>query len=110
MYFEELDWCRRCRDMGWEIHYLSLAQIVHHHKASAGQIAATSRIRFNRSKIRYFRKYFGGGWAAVIRLFLMVNYGWILGVETAKWVVDHRREVHRQRMRDYWQVLKSVSW
>jgi N-acetylglucosaminyl-diphospho-decaprenol L-rhamnosyltransferase len=107
MYFEELDWCRRCRAMGWEIHYLPLARIVHHHKASAGQIEAASRVRFNRSKIRYFRKHFGAGWATAIRLFMLVNYAWVLGVETAKWVVDHRRETRLDRMRAFWRASKS---
>jgi GT2 family glycosyltransferase len=107
MYFEELDWCRRCRAMGWEIHYLPLARVVHHHNASAGQIEATSRVRFNRSKIRYFRKYFGAEWATVIRLFMLVNYAWVLGVETAKWLVDPRRKRRLHRMRAYWWASKS---
>ena len=110
MYSEELDWCHRCRGAGWEIHYLPLAQVIHRHKGSAGQIPATTRVRLNRSRVLYFRKYFGMGWATVIRFFLMINYAWILAAETAKWAVGHRREARRQRMRDYWLVLKSGLW
>jgi GT2 family glycosyltransferase len=108
MYFEELDWCRRCRDTGWEIHYLPLAQVVHHHKGAVKQVATTARMRFYRSKILYFRKYFGTGWATVIRLFLLTNYTWLLTEEMAKWAIGHRREVRHQRMRAHWQVLRSV--
>jgi ribosomal protein S19 len=42
MYSEELDWCHRCRDAGWEIHYLPTAQIIHHEQASAKQVGATT--------------------------------------------------------------------
>lgn len=106
MYSEELDWCHRCRDAGWEIHYLPAARIVHHEEASARQIPATTRIRIFRSRILYFRKYFGAGWANAIRLFLLMNFACVLAEETAKWVVD-RRKTRRQRMSTYWQVLQS---
>ena len=106
MYSEELDWCHRCRYTGWEIHYLPSAQIVHHHRGSAGQTPALTWIRINRSKILYFRKYFGAGWATIIRLFLLMDFGWILTVEAAKWVIDHR-EARCQRINTYWRVLAS---
>lgn len=74
MYSDEVDWCRRCRDRGWEIYYLPTAKIIHHEKGTSRNIPMTSRARFHRSRIRYFNKYFGSGWAKVIRLFLLINY------------------------------------
>jgi N-acetylglucosaminyl-diphospho-decaprenol L-rhamnosyltransferase len=107
MYFEELDWCHRCRGAGWEIHYLPTAQIVHHHKGSTRQIAVTTLVRLNRSKILYFRKYFGTGWANAIRLFLLINYAWLIAEETAKWAIGHQRKIRLERMHAHWQVLKT---
>lgn len=107
MYFEELDWCKRCRDAGGEIHYLPKAQVIHHHGAASGQIPVTTRIYQNRSQVIYFRKYFGVMWAALIRLFLLINFGWVMVIELVKWVIDHRREKHLQRAQVYWQLLRS---
>jgi N-acetylglucosaminyl-diphospho-decaprenol L-rhamnosyltransferase len=107
MYFEEMDWCRRCRAAGWEIHYVPAAQIVHHEGKSSEQIVAARTIRFQRSKVRYFRKYYGAGWALVIRLFLLATFAFQLVEESLKWLVGHRRALRRERVAAYWQVLRS---
>jgi len=110
MYYEELDWCNRCKSAGWEIHYLPTAQVVHHHKGSANQIGSTSRIRLYRSKIQYFRKYYGAGWATIIRIFLLLNYTLVLAEEAIKWTLGHRREKRRQQIISCWQALKTGLW
>jgi N-acetylglucosaminyl-diphospho-decaprenol L-rhamnosyltransferase len=107
MYFEELDWCQRCRTAGWEIHYLPTAQIIHHEGKSSEQVITERTIRFQRSKIRYYRKYYGTGWALVIWLFLLVTFAIQLGEESLKWLVGHKRELRRARMASYWRVLRS---
>lgn len=107
MYFEELDWCRRCRMAGWEIHYLPAAEIIHHEGKSSEQVVAARTIRFQRSKIHYFRKYYGKGWGWVVRLFLLGTFAFQLVEESLKWLVGHRRPLRRERMAAYWQVLRS---
>jgi N-acetylglucosaminyl-diphospho-decaprenol L-rhamnosyltransferase len=107
MYFEELDWCRRCRAAGWEIHYLPTVEIVHHEGKSSEQVTTARMIRFQHSKIRYYRKYFGPGWSLVIRLFLLGTFAVQLAEETLKWMVGHKRALRRERMSSYWQVFKS---
>jgi N-acetylglucosaminyl-diphospho-decaprenol L-rhamnosyltransferase len=107
MYFEELDWCRRGRAAGWEIHYVPAAQVVHYEGKSSEQVVAARTIRFQRSKVHYFRKYYGAGWALVIRLFLLATFAFQLAEESLKWLVGHRRALRRERVAAYWQVLKS---
>jgi len=107
MYFEELDWCRHCRAAGWEIHYLPAAQIIHHEGKSSEQIVAARTICFQCSKIRYSRKYYGAGWAWIIRLFLLATFAFQLAEESFKWLVGHRRPLRRERMRAYTEVLRS---
>jgi GT2 family glycosyltransferase len=107
MYFEEVDWCYRCRQAGWEIHYLPMAQIIHHEHKSADKVPVATWIRLYRSRIRYFRKYFGAGWATLIQLFLLLNFAWLLAEEAAKWAVGGRQKERRQWIQTYWQVLKS---
>jgi GT2 family glycosyltransferase len=107
MYFEELDWCRRCQAAGWEVHYVPQAVVIHHEAQSSDQVPVARAIRFQRSKVRYFRKYYGPAWAHLIRFFLLCTFAFQLVEETLKWLVGHKRPLRRERMKTYWQVLRS---
>jgi N-acetylglucosaminyl-diphospho-decaprenol L-rhamnosyltransferase len=107
MYSEELDWCRRFREAGWRVVYLPTAQILHHEGKSSEQVLPARHIHFQTSKVRYFRKYHGRIIAEALRLFLLGNYMWQLGLEGAKWLVGHRRSLRAGRIAAYWQVLRS---
>ena len=107
MYSEELDWCRRFREAGWRVVYLPTAQIVHHVGKSSEQVVAARHIHFQTSKVRYFRKYHGPLVAETLRLFLLGNYVWQLGLEGTKWLLGHRRPLRAERIAAYRQVLQS---
>jgi GT2 family glycosyltransferase len=107
MYSEELDWCRRFREAGWRVVYLPTAQILHHEGKSSEQVLPARHIHFQTSKVRYFRKYHGHVAAEALRLFLLGNYVWQLGLEGAKWLAGHRRSLRAGRVAAYWQVLRS---
>ncbi len=107
MYSEELDWCRRAKMAGWQVVYFPEARVIHYGGQSSEQVKTFQIIQFNRSKIRYFRKHHGALVATLLRVFLLMNYGCQLVIETAKWMAGHKRSLRRQRMRAYWQVLIS---
>ena len=107
MYSEELDWQKRFRGAGWRVVYHGCAQVVHHHGQSSGLVAALTHIRFSRSKVRYFAKHHGVWAGRLVRLWLMGNYAYEWSVEALKWAVGHRRDLRRERMRAYAQVLRS---
>ncbi len=107
MYSEELDWCRRFREAGWRVIYLPTARIVHYEGKSSEQVVAARHIYFQTSKVRYFGKYHGRIVAETLRLFLLVNYVWQLGLEGAKWLVGHKRPLRARRVAAYCQVLRS---
>jgi len=107
MFSEELDWCKRAKDAGWRVLYVGTAQIVHHGGKSTEQIAARKHIYFHQSKLRYFRKHHGWMAAQSLRIFLLLNYVWQIGLEGAKGLGDHKRDLRRERIRAYWQVLRS---
>jgi len=106
MYSEELDWCRRFREAGWRVVYLPAAQIVHYGGKSSEQIVAARHIHFQTSKVRYVRKYHGRVAAEALRLFLLGNYVWQLGLEVAKWLLGHKRPLRAERIAAYRQVLR----
>jgi len=107
MYSEELDWCRRIKEAGWRVIYFPQACIVHHEGKSSEQALALRHISFHSSKVRYFRKYHGVWQAELLRLFLLATYVWQLAEEGAKWLLGHKRPLRAQRVRIYWQVLRS---
>jgi N-acetylglucosaminyl-diphospho-decaprenol L-rhamnosyltransferase len=107
MYSEELDWCRRIKEAGWRVVYLPAAQVVHHQGKSSDQAVAARHISFQRAKLRYFSKYHGRAAVASLRLFLLLNYAWQIGLEGVKALLGHKRAMRRQRIQVYWQVVRS---
>ncbi len=107
MYSEELDWCRRIKQAGWKIVYLPQAQVMHYVGQSSDQVVAQRHIYFQTSKVRYFRKHHGALAAGVLRIALLTMYLGQLVLEAAKGLVGHKRELRRERVRAYWQVLRS---
>jgi GT2 family glycosyltransferase len=107
MFSEELDWCRRARDAGWRVVYLGSARLTHHGGSSTDQVVARRHIHFQQSKLRYYRKYHGALVVLILRAFLLLNYAWQLALEAAKSTLGHKRDLRRQRISAYWQVLRS---
>jgi len=107
MYSEELDWCRRIKDAGYRVVYFPQAQVIHHVGKSSEQAVTARHINFQRAKLRYFRKFHGRGQTAVLRIFLLLNYLWQMGVEAAKGALGHKRPLRQQRVKAYWQVIRS---
>lgn len=107
MYSEELDWCRRIRTAGWRVVYHPAARVTHHVGKSSEQAVTARHINFQRAKLRYYRKYHGRVVAGALRLFLLAGYAWQMALEAAKGLFGSKRDLRRQRMRAYYDVLRS---
>jgi GT2 family glycosyltransferase len=107
MYSEEMDWCYRAKGLGWRVVYLPSAQVVHHEGKSSEQVLSLRHVQFQRSKVLFFKKHYGGGRGEVLRVYLLATYLWQTMVEGLKWLVGHKRPMRRQRVAAYWQVLRS---
>jgi N-acetylglucosaminyl-diphospho-decaprenol L-rhamnosyltransferase len=107
MYSEELDWCRRAANAGWRVAFLADAQVVHHEGKSSEQEVAARHIRFQTSKVRYFRKVYGTPAGELLRVSILAMFciEWVL--EAAKRLLGSRRDLRRERMAAYAQLLKS---
>jgi GT2 family glycosyltransferase len=107
MYSEELDWCKRAKDAGWRIAYDPAAEIIHYEGKSSEQAVARRDIAFFSSRVYYTQKYFGRGWAELLRWWLLATFAFQWLREGAKWLVGHKRPLRAQRMAAYRQVLRS---
>lgn len=107
MFWEELDWCKRAKLAGWGVAYLGTSKIIHHGGKSTDQAGARKHIHFQESKLRYYKKFFGGGFALLLRIFLLLNYVWQIMVEGSKALLGSKRTMRRERIQIYWQVLRS---
>jgi len=108
MYSEEVDFCKRAKDRGWQVVYLGAARIVHHGGQSTAQANARSHIHFQQSKLVYFRKHHGRRAAGILRAVIILNYVWQLAEEWLKGILGSKRELRRERVRVYRQVLRSL--
>ncbi len=107
MYSEELDWCRRIKDAGWRVVYFPQARIMHHVGKSSEQAVTARHINFQQAKLRYFRKYYGRIPTFFLRVILLLNYLGQIALEACKALLGHKRSIRRQRIRSYWQVIRS---
>ena len=59
LYFEETDWCFRCREAGWQVWYTPEATIMHLGAHSTRSDPERSSVLFARSQAYYWRKNYG---------------------------------------------------
>lgn len=79
MYLEEIDWCRRARQRGWQIWHQPAAVAIHHGGAATRQQPDAMFAQLWRSRLRYYQRFHGPGTNrlvhAVIRLGLRRRAG-----------------------------------
>ncbi len=76
MYVEEVDWCRRMRDAGWEIYLEPRAGTLHFSSRSTSQFPEEMFVALWRSRLRYFRKYHGNLYNQLIRGIMLLGMGY----------------------------------
>jgi N-acetylglucosaminyl-diphospho-decaprenol L-rhamnosyltransferase len=74
VYSDEVDFCRRLRDVGWSVLYVPSAEAVHHEQLSTGAGASRRIVEFSRNRDRYVRKHHGLVVAAVVRWLTALAY------------------------------------
>ncbi len=68
IYAEDLDWCRRCWNAGWQVVFCPEAQAIHHRGGSSVNDPVRFAVEQYRALLRYWRKHHG----IVGRLFIGV--------------------------------------
>lgn len=107
MYSEELDLGRRLRGAGWRVVYVPDAVVIHHEGKSSDQVSAARHMYFNTSKVRYYAKWFGPGWSALLRRYLLLEFRIQLWQERVKGALGSKPALRQERVAAYRQVLHS---
>ncbi len=107
MYSEETDLCMRLKPAGLRVIYVPQAWVIHFEGRSSEQAVAARHINFNRSKVLFWRKWFGPRWSEALRRYLLLEFRLQMALEAAKWLVGHKRELRRRRIAAYRDILAT---
>jgi GT2 family glycosyltransferase len=80
IFFNEVDWCLRCKRAGWSIYFTPDIEIVHYGGASTIQVGAAMAWESRRGLLTFYRKHYSGPLLWPIRTFISVvswPYAWL---------------------------------
>ncbi|MEN6520218.1 MAG: glycosyltransferase family 2 protein [Armatimonadota bacterium] len=58
IFFNEVDWCYRAKQAGWEIYFTPVAEVIHHGGSSTKQVRRVMRRESHRSLARFYKKHY----------------------------------------------------
>jgi GT2 family glycosyltransferase len=67
LYFEETDWCYRCRRAGGQVHYAPAATVTHHGGSGDSHYGERKLLLYHESLLRFCRKHYAPRRRAAIR-------------------------------------------
>lgn len=73
LYQEDVDLCKRIRQLGYDVLYVPSARIVHQKNKSADRVPEKVRLEYRKSQIHYYRKHHGLLQNLLLRLYLAVS-------------------------------------
>ena len=105
MYCEEIDWCMRIKDAGWQVYCCSQAEVVHYEAQSTAQFRDEMFIELHRSRYRLYEKHYSGSFRRAARWLVLL--GLTQRSLQARWAAGRGRldqEAVRDRLATYRQV------
>lgn len=80
IFFNEVDWCLRCKRAGWKIYFTPDVEIVHYGGASTAQVGAAMAWESRRGLLRFYAKHYRAVWHWPLRLLIAATswpYAWL---------------------------------
>lgn len=107
MYFEEIDWAYRARQLDWRVMFTPGAQIIHCGGQSASHDWARVRMLHSQSLIRYFAKHHGPASALAVRLLATAEVGLRLGYWSLGYLGrGSQRALAERQLELYWPAMR----
>jgi len=67
VYSDEVDFCKRLRDAGWQVLYVPAAEAIHHEQLATGSVPTRRIVELSRNRERYMRKHHSALSALLVR-------------------------------------------
>jgi GT2 family glycosyltransferase len=108
MYSEEVDWCYRFKEKGWKIFFYPGVEAVHLLGGSTRRVQVEMLVQMYRSRIEFFRKYYGKRSATLLKV--LVGFHCLLRIGPGVWFYFLADDPYvRQRYWAFWQLLRALS-
>ena len=107
MFSEEVDWCYRIKQQGWQILYNPAVESVHLWGGSTKQVSHDMFLELHRSKVHFFRKYYGR--LSTVLLKVILGFGCLLRIGPG--LVYYLRSSDagkRQKYQDFRDLLRAI--
>ena len=107
MYSEEIDWCYRIKQQGWQILYNPAVQAVHLWGGSSQSVRVEMLIQLYRSKVEFFRKNYGPLSATLLKF--IIGFGSLLRIGPG--MIYYLRSANadqREKHRAFRQLLQAL--
>ena len=92
IFFNEVDWCLRCKRNGWQIYFTPDVEIVHYGGASTTQVGAAMAWESRRGLLQFYSKHYRAPWFWPFRA-LIALVSW-----PHAWLQSRRRTTAKQPM------------
>ena len=89
IFFNEVDWCLRCKRAGWKIYFTPDVEIVHYGGASTMQVGAAMAWESRRGLLKFYAKHYSGILFWPVRL-IIAGASWLYA-----WLQARRRIIPR---------------
>lgn len=106
---EEVDWCYRMWESGWEVWYTPDVEVVHLGGGSANRRSAAQRMRLYAGKVRFLEKHYGAFAAHLARISFRLSSGVKSLAYQARFLIK-RREADAMQSKSHWHVFRCKNW
>lgn len=82
-YAEEMDWCYRAREKGWEVYFTPEAEVLHHGGQSGDPLSPAIFVQLHRARYQFYRKHHGAFASFIARMLMAAGallraFAWML--------------------------------
>ncbi len=109
MYFDELEFCYRCKLLGWKVKYDPAAVVTHYGGGGTAFYDEVRLMHFHRSFLTFLKKHYGPARTFLFRTLLLLRalIRWLL-FSCASVVPVRRQSEYRSRSRGYGKVARFL--
>lgn len=109
IYAEEVDWCKRFRNAGWDIVFLPDASVIHHDASSSAKEPLRFSTELLKSQIKYWKKHRSKIAVLIFLLIIVVNHGVRLILGSILYIIKpSQRTENTKRLLKNYSALKYI--